>query len=738
MKIIQSYENHHTISGTVSSVLYKETKDGQSRSIFNLKLGKNTTHTVVAGWKVLSRVPEHGEIWECKGSFTRHPKYGHQLDAQDGVSLEPENKHLEAYIATCSAFTGWGPDKTRKLVLKVPKLKSVLNAGDHSQISKRTGIGQSLCRQLVKQWNERMCEVRIAEFLFELGVPKKHRQLLQGCYGCRAIDRIKEDPYRLLAFMSWEIVDEIATTHFAMDNEDTRRAVGAVEASLYEALAEGGHMGLPTKILIARIRKKGIGTPWKEICQIAQKAFLTLDNDIVQGLGCFALENVVRDRLRALAGNPEHTPLIFRESLLAEFEAQKRREIKLSEFKLDPEQVQAIQGVTENYLSVITGGAGTGKTTLIEAIIHQHESRGKYVYLAAMTGRAARRMALVTGHKAETLFRFNLRIKRRLQLKQLEDVLIIVDEASMLDPAVAYKLLKELPNGCRLCLVGDHRQLPPISAGLVFHQLANAKTIHLKKYQLVTAHRAALTTGIPQVACAIRDQVIPKTIELFTKRSPEIGVFNYDRDATDVACMTRVMPNIYRHMKQYGEDVIMLTYNKNTCASINDIMQDSYLKEYRASHGGNDPLQVLLGDTNYMFYLGEPIVYLNNNYSKDLSNGSFGIISAVYDYPRVLEGELVIAEAEFEEGLRHLTTMDFSQISLAYCLTSHKAQGSQWERVLVALDNPHRIDNSWLYTAVTRASKQVVLIGSRSIIDRVATSDPDAKKRYLGTPIEAL
>ncbi|MGF1832594.1 AAA family ATPase [Photobacterium sanguinicancri] len=736
MTTIRGYQNQHTIAGTVRSILFSEVVDGQSRSIFTLQIGKNTTHTVIAGWGLM-REPERGEIWECTGAFKRHPKFGNQLEASEAVPLEPEDSYLAEYIALNAAFPGWGPDKARKLLLKVPKLKLVLNAGDHQQISERTGIGQGLCRLLVEQWQSRMSEVRVGEFLASIGVPHQYRQLLQGCYGWRVIERIRKDPYRLLAFLDWGMVDDIARTHLAVATDDPRRMVGAVEACLHEALTSG-HMAMPQDAIERALVRKAIQTPWSTIRKLPQKAFRVLDNDMVQSVGCFALENLVTAGLNALAARSDRVPLPFLENLLAEFEAEKRKQLKLPNFRLEPEQVQAIRYATEHYLSLISGGAGTGKTTITKAIIHQHESRGCRVYLTAPTGRAARHMAHVTGHKAETLFRFNLRIKKRVRHGELQGCLIIIDEASMQDPANAYQLLKALPQDCRLCLIGDHRQLPPVSAGLVFHQLAKAKAVHLKRTKLLKAHRASLETGIPQVANAIRREVVPKTIQRFTRQSPEYGVYHLPVDVTDLEQMSRRMMNVHRHLLGHGEDVIMVTYNRATCSRINTDMQQSYLFGYRNSHNGKDPLSVLPHDKLNQYYQGEPVIYLKNDQEKDLSNGSFGTITKAYKEPAVLDGEVVIAEAEFEEGLKHLTAADFNRIQLAYCLSGHKAQGSQWDRVIIMLDNPRRIDNSWLYTAITRASQQVVIMGEQELINRIATSKPIADKRYLGTPIEEL
>jgi exodeoxyribonuclease V alpha subunit len=336
---------------------------------------------------------------------------------------------------------------------------------------------------------------------------------------------------------------------------------------------------------------------------------------------------------------------------------------------------------------------------VLQAITEASEPLGMQVYMMALSGRAARRMSKVTGREAMTIASFLTAVDaERIDLSG--EPTIAIDESSMLDLPIMYRLLRRLEPGCKLLLLGDPGQLPPIGFGIIFHELVKNKGI--PQVELTEIHRQAAHTGIPQMSQAVRIGEVPVLMPYHGK---DVGV-------SFIECPWQEIP-----------DVVLDTVHELGGVRLSQVIGP--LKSGNVgTHSINTLFQNLLKqgcERYYGFSVGEPVIWLVNDYDLGLMNGSLGIVKAIEeDGLRVLwdEGEMVIKEEDVA-----------AKMGLAYAITVHKAQGSQWKRVVVPIFESRILDRALLYTAITRAELQVVLVGDWNAFEKAIMEPPSASRR---------
>jgi exodeoxyribonuclease V alpha subunit len=306
-------------------------------------------------------------------------------------------------------------------------------------------------------------------------------------------------------------------------------------------------------------------------------------------------------------------------------------------------------------------------------------------------------MAQATGQPAITIAKF-LSATRSGKLEVPPDCLVVVDEASMLDLPTLYRILMQLPDGARLMLVGDPAQLPPIGFGLAFHRLVEDQKV--PQVHLKTVHRQAASSGIPAVAAAVRNHLVPDFVP-FEGRHAGVSFI----DCTD----DDVMPVLRRISAEWaGDDWQVLAGVKGGRSGIR-VINGSFHAE--ATSGAQDA-----------FAIGEPVIHVINDYERSLMNGALGRITAVD-----LDGALQI---DFDGDVQRFPAADVpGRIELAYAISVHKAQGSQFKRVVVVISKSRLLDHSLIYTALTRGVEQVVFLGARAPFELAVLSPPFARRR---------
>jgi exodeoxyribonuclease V alpha subunit len=674
----------------------------------------------VASRKNIVRAPLRGEVWRLKGYFSRHQIYGVQLYITTSCLVLPKGRLLIRYLSTHPSLRGTGVGQVRaaKLYDKFgERLTSILDEGMVDELTDL--LDEGIANKLIAAWQQHIKDASLIVFLDRHGVDARLAEKILHYWPMDAINKIKDNPYRLLALTDWEAVDRLARS-LGIGEHDERRLIAAVEACVYQRLDTARDTLCNEETL-----RRGINNLLKCFdAQLIRKAInLALNDRAIVGdtqtgyqpFGCAVMEGYLMTRFEAMARGRENRQLSLLDS-----EGDTKVDAYISEFEhqegmaLNTEQRAAVRMATVNSLSILKGGAGVGKTTVLKAIHHVVETIGKSVVQMALAGRAAQRMREATGRKAYTIIGL-LNQLRSKQLRIGRGDLIVIDESSMLDLILLYRLMRILPEGVRLLLVGDPSQLPPIGPGLIFHIMADSMSIPVQ--ELIQVHRQAESTGIPDIAAQIRSGAVP---DLPRFRGLAEGVSFQE---CDVKSVIHYLPSIVNSLGGFDE-VQVLGVTKGGAAGVLNINQMFH-----------DELTVAKPKLNgWNIAESDPVIFTKNNYDRDLYNGSLGRVEKLFvdrpsigtkeSFPRMI--------CDFNGRKIEFTDDDIGDLELAYAITVHKAQGSQFNRVIIPIIKSKLLDRALIYTALTRGIKQVVFIGNKKAFTDAVVSFPVARLRNVG------
>nr|WP_253949019.1 AAA family ATPase [Mangrovicoccus sp. HB161399] len=555
-------------------------------------------------------------------------------------------------------------------------------------------IGPDLAGVAREAWRCYADETAAFEWCDRNGLPVRLAQRLSAIYGAGLSAKMEENPYRLLAFANWDSAERVAAA-VGVPALDPRRLVGAVEEVLYRRLDQG-HTAVRRAELerLAERRLNHGGAGVGAVAEALDQGALVPDGgDLLLGAGAAVMERFVARRLIAPepgAQMPLASTLSAAEinDIVDGFDA-------ASAQRLTPSQRQAVAMAISAPVSVLTGGAGTGKTTTLRALFHAADALAIPVVQAAVAGLAARRMEEATGRPASTLLSLFARLRGGASL---EDTLVIIDEASMLDLPLAYTLLRLCAPTTRFLFVGDAAQLPPIGFGLVFHRLA--RSAEVPQVMLATIHRQASATGIPAASAAIRSGDVP-----------EMGQFGGEGTGVSfIDCRTGdILQRLLDLSAAIGDAQILSPLRRGPIgtATIN--------AAFSAVHGS--------GPRSGRFAAGEPVIWTVNDYDLGLMNGSLGRVAAVSGHG---------LDVDFGTFAASLSADRMENLDHAYAITVHKSQGSQFERVILPFEASRIADRALIYTAVTRARRQVIVLGDRAAFADAIKAPPRDQLRECG------
>ncbi|BDU71419.1 AAA family ATPase [Mesoterricola silvestris] len=662
-----------------------------------------TLHRVVADAAVIHRPPAIGERWEVVGPLRTHPRFGPQVQAQRAVPVCPKGVLLQRFLAGNRAFQGIGEARARRLWDAFGEgLHDLLDAGDTPRLS--SVLGPDLAASLVDAWRESLEEAKAIRWLEGYHFPVALAAKALRLWGADTADKLAENPYRMLAVAPWTRVDA-AALDAGVDTDCPERRIAAVEATCYRALANK-HTTITETDLIAGVRELLRCSPEDSREALAQAeadcAVVRLADGFWQPFGPWVMESFVRDRIRERV-EAEFAPsenLFWSRpgdgqvaDLVAEFEAREG-------LPLVDEQRHAIWLAATQRFALVMGGAGTGKTTLLKAVRHVQEATGGSILGVALAGRAAERLR-ESGCPARTLAGF-LGALERQQMTLGGGDLIVVDEASMLDLSLAYTLLRRLPAETRVLLVGDPYQLPPIGFGLVFGALATNPMV--PKVELTRIHRQAETTGIPSVSRMVREGTLPH-LPAFAGAIP--GVSFLPCRLKDAQALV-----IEAQEAMGGEARILSPIKRGPAgtAAVNAALH--------ALRSTGKPVWAGLAQ-------GDPVIHLENDYEAMLFNGTLGTVDEVLPDGVRVRWDGHDHPIAFREDRREA-------VDLAYAISVHKAQGSQFRQVIIPVFPSRLLDRTLVYTALTRAQEQVVLLGDPDALETAVTATPAPNRRRTG------
>jgi exodeoxyribonuclease V alpha subunit len=590
-------------------------------------------------------------------------------------------------------------------------LYGILRQGDLERLA--YVLPEESAQRLVEAWRTVSEEAEIVTFLDDHGFDARLADKVRKIWPGDALTKLRENPYRMLAFAGWEKVDRMACA-LGVTHDDPRRQVAAVEASLYKRL-EAKHTLTPRVVLLdgvcTAIRTRSPGVASAAVQRALDEHAIIATADGYQPLGAAVMETAITNYLRELMAGvlgPERNlfssnlPSIIVEAI-ASFE-------KGTGLQLNAEQRRGVEMALHHPLSFLTGGAGTGKTTVLQVVHRVAEQVAVPVLQMALSGRAAQHLREATERPASTIAAFLLAAQQG-NISPESEPLVIIDESSMLDVPVMYNIVRLLPARARLLLVGDPYQLPPIGFGLVFQVLAASPNI--PKVELVQVHRRAQSSGIPQIARGIRYGIVP-SLPPFAGLCAGVNFV----EASDGG----VMDEILRIFTEWSrcDDAQVLCVTKRGANGTRNVNATLHAKASTAK-------PTLKG---WGFTEGDPIIYLVNDYQKELWNGSLGRIERVLNSngKRSLLCSLDGTRQEIPEE-------EFHRIDLAYAITVHKAQGSQFKRVIVPIVKTRLLDRTLIYTALTRGMEQVVFVGNCDAFNAAVTAPPHSHERQVGFSI---
>ena len=716
-----------TIEGYVEHIIYRNQENGYT--VANLVV-EETEITCVGIFQYLNE----GEAIKAKGVYKEHPSYGQQFSVSSYEIVIPQDSlAMERYLGS-GAIRGIGAALAARIVRHFGDDTLRIIETEPERLAEVKGISERKAREIAEQVEDKADMRKAMMFLQQYGISqtlgaKIYQQYKQDMYRI-----LKENPYKMaedISGVGFKIADEIAARIGIHTDSDYRIRSGLLYILLL-ATAEG-HVYLPKKVLRARAEKLlGVQADYME----KHIVDLAIDRKVV-----------VKEIMDEFKGEKEqivyasqyyqielHTAQMLHELNLKdtvdeEVIAEKIRRIQKAEkIELDQMQQQAIVEAVRNGLLVITGGPGTGKTTTINGIIRYFEMEGLDICLAAPTGRAAKRMTETTGYEAKTIHRMleltgapeeksgSVHFERNAQ-NPLEADVIIIDEMSMVDIFLMHALLSAVVAGTRLILVGDVNQLPSVGPGSVLKDIIASGVFPV--VELVKIFRQASQSDIVVNAHKI-NQGVPVSLDnnsmdfFFLKR--------YDANVIISVVITLIQKKMPKFVDAEPYDIQVLTPMRKGLLGVErlNVILQQYLNppskgKKEKEHGRG------------LFREGDKVMQIKNNYQLEweirglygipvekgvgVFNGDTGIIKEINTFAETIT-------VEFDE--RRFVEYSFKQLEeleLAYAITIHKAQGSEYPAVIIPLlAGPKMLMNrNLLYTAVTRARKCVTLVGDEKV-----------------------
>ena len=723
-----------SLAGYVEHIIYRNADNGYT--VLNLVSGEDEITCV----GIFSAIAE-GENIEAQGEYTEHPTYGQQFKVTSFEEKAPEDEEaIERYLGS-GAIKGIGLAMAARIVRRFKEDTFRIIEEEPERLAEIKGISNRKAMEIASQVNEKRDLRQAMIFLQQYGITMNLAVKVYQAYGQDVYGIIRENPYRLaddIDGVGFRTADEIAARVGIRMDSDFRVRSGILY-TLLQASGEG-HTYLPETELTPRASKllnvtaEQVEKQYMDLA-IERKIILKQMEDQTQiyAASFYYMEANTATMLKRLNVSYDVSD--------AEIEQRIRGIEKKSGMTLDEHQVTAVKEAVRNGLLVITGGPGTGKTNTINTIIRYFELEGLEIFLAAPTGRAAKRMSETTGFEARTVHRM-LELNggaegsggfERDESNPLEANVIIVDEMSMVDISLMYSLLKAISVGTRLILVGDVNQLPSVGPGSVLRDIIQSHACNV--VMLTKIFRQASTSDIIVNAHKINhgEEVIldNKSMDFFFLK-------RYDADVIINVVLQLIKQKLPKFVDATPYDIQVLTPMRKGLLGVERL--NGILQRYM-NPPANDKVEKEYGST--VFREGDKVMQTKNNYQlaweirtkfgltvdKGLGifNGDMGIIRQINDFAE----QMII---EFDEGrMVEYPYKLLDELELAYAITIHKSQGSEYPAVVIPLlGGPMMLMNrNLLYTAVTRARKCVTLVGNEVTFQQMI-QNTSQQKRYSG------
>jgi len=718
----------------VEHIIYRNADNGYT--VLNLVSGEEEITCV----GIFSAIAE-GENIEASGDYTDHPTYGKQFKVESFEEKAPEDEEaIERYLGS-GAIRGIGLALAARIVRRFKADTFRIIEEEPERLAEVKGISERKAMEIADQVNEKRDLRQAMIFLQQYGITMNLAVKVYQQYGQEVYGIIRENPYRLaddIEGVGFRTADEIAVRVGIRMDSDFRIRSGILYV-LLQASTEG-HTYLPEEELTRRTGQLlEVGEEQIE----KQYMDLAIERKIIMKQG----ENQTQIYAASFYYMEANTATMLKQLNVSydvpdlEIEERVRRIEKQTGMELDEHQMTAVKEAVRNGLLIITGGPGTGKTTTINTIIKYFEMEGLDIFLAAPTGRAAKRMSETTGFEARTIHRM-LELNggvdgaagfERNEQNPLETDVVIIDEMSMVDISLMHALLKAVAVGTRLILVGDVNQLPSVGPGSVLRDIIRSHECNV--VMLTKIFRQASTSDIIVNAHKINQG---EEVTLDNKSMDFFFLKRYDADVIISVVLQLIKQKLPKFVDATPYDIQVLTPMRKGLLGVerlNGILQ-RYLnppspQKREKEHG------------DILFREGDKIMQTRNNYQLEweirtkyglsvdkgtgVFNGDMGIVREINDFAETMT-------VEFDEGrMVEYPYKLLDELELAYAITIHKSQGSEYPAVVIPLlSGPSMLMNrNLLYTAVTRARKCVTLVGNEVTFEQMV-QNTSQQKRYSG------
>jgi len=710
------------LSGQIERITFTNEENGYT--IARVKVQGRQDLVTVVGY-LMSPAP--GETLNLKGEWVHHPKFGEQFKVVEYKITVPATVFgIERYLGS-GLIKGLGHVMAGRIVKKFGEKTLDVIENDIEKLTLVEGIGEKRITMIQQAWDEQKEIRNVMLFLQSYGVSSGYATKIFKQYGNRSVAVVTANPYRLatdIFGIGFVIADGIAEKLGVPKASPFRVEAGIIY--VLNQLSDDGHVFYPYESLVKKSREmlsvgkdvvvEALGSLAMDKRIIIEDINESIDEFKANNKGVYLArfhlcETSIAGRLKTLSTAPKSIRNLTGENALRWVQGQ--LDITLAE-----NQAQAIRCALENKIMVITGGPGTGKTTIINAVLKIFSKLGVRTLLAAPTGRAAKRMSETSGHEAKTIHRlleysFTQGGFQKNEEKPLNCDLLILDEVSMIDTILMHHLLKAIPTFATVVLVGDVNQLPSVGAGNVLNDIIASGTIPV--VELNEIFRQAQESRIVVNAHNINRGILPK----FETHEPGNDFYFIEQEDPEKVLEIILELTKTRIPRRFNldpvDDIQVLTpMHRGVVGSgnLNMALQENL-----------NPSQEMITRGNRNFKVNDKVMQIRNNYDKEVFNGDIGRITQLrqddYEMTVTFDGRDVVYEFS-----------DLDELVLAYAISVHKSQGSEYPAVVIPVLTQHYIllQRNLIYTAVTRGRNLVVMVGTRKAFAMGVNNDKTQKR----------
>jgi exodeoxyribonuclease V alpha subunit len=694
-----------SVEGVIDKIVYENVESGFL--VGRLLTGDGSALTFIGNLAAVSA----GETVRLRGHWVDNLKFGRQFKLSSYEIIQPTSREgIQRYLGS-GLIDGIGPVYAKRIVDHFGLQSLKIIADSPERLKEVPGIGKKRAGQIKKAWAAQNAARSVMLFLQSYNIPQGLSIRIYKQYGESAAAQLRANPYKLsteLTGVGFLTADKIA--HQMGIAKDSAFRIEAGFLFVLEEQSEKGHVFFPIDQLrecTGELLKLSADTLIEPFSGLIEKRKIVCDNDACYLPLLYAAEKGCAARLDKIAGAPLEAIKIETDKAFQWVENRFR-------ISLAAEQRRAVEKAISSKVMVITGGPGTGKTTIIKSVLEILNAKGLSSLLVAPTGRAAKRMEQATGQEARTIHRL-LEFSpltgsfTRNEHNPIETDLLVVDEASMLDIHLAFALFNALPLHCRLVLVGDSDQLPSVGPGSVLRDIIDSGRVPVVRLNTIFRQKeeSAIVTNAHRINHGETPLFNQHDFFMIEREKPEEAI------STIVDIVTRRLPSSF-HLHPL-KDIQIMTPMRRGSAGV-----DAINAALRAALISQQNTVDLAG-----FSVGDKVMQMHNNYDLDVYNGDVGLVTQVDQEAKELE-------VCFEDERRVIYSTDQAhQLASAYCTTVHKSQGSEYPAVVLCLLPQHymMLQRNVLYTAITRGRQKVILVGSSKAVS-LAVNNNTITRRY--------